>query len=243
MIEIAPMFDVAIVEDDSPTSDAFKASLLKSWPTCRVQQFYDFTTASAALEANNFDLVISDIDLGSGSDKYGGIKIAKILHARQIPLLIVSGISQPELHRDIFRALDAWDYLQKPVSETDFTNQVTRAITFRQAIVDNEPQSSQRSEPNPDPDLVINLHDLDRVKWKGQRVNLSLTQTRILETLLLHVNEMVTYEDLFKQIATGKTIANLRVHIGQIRSALKDADPDYVDRLQNMPMIGYSWRV
>jgi len=236
------MYRIAIVEDDKSTNDTFLTHLRNRWPDCAVDQFLDFESANDALSRIQYDLVISDIDLGPGSDKYGGAKISKLLHAKQTPLLVVSGLPQPDLHRELFKALDAWDYLQKPVTESDFINQVSRAITFSQAR-QREPSSGRASiSETPDPSLRIDLRSRTPVTWKGERVNLSMTQIRLLQTLVERANQGVPFATLFEQIASGRNKENLRVHIGAIRREFAAADPSFKS-LENVPMLGYIWRV
>jgi len=237
------MYRIAIVEDDKSTNDTFLALLKNHWPDCKVDQFLNFESANDALTKNHYDLVISDIDLGPGTDKYGGLKIAKSLHVKQSPLLIVSGLPQPELHREMFKALDAWDYLQKPVNESDFINQVSRAITFSQAKGQGPSNTGSFQTPTtPDPNLQIDLRSTTRVIWKGNRVNLSMTQIRLLQTLVEHANQGVTFEALFDQIDSGRNKENLRVHIGSIRREFSASDPEF-NSVKNVPMLGYMWCV
>lgn len=237
------MYRIAIVEDDMATSDMFSGYLENSWPDCLVDQFTNFESASDALARNDYDLVISDIDLGPGSDRFGGAKISKALHSKHTPLLIVSGLPQPELHRELFKALDAWDYLQKPVTESDFLNQVARAITFSQTRDRNlVTRSYSQNSTTRDPNLCVDLHSRAKVIWKGERVNLSLTQIRIVETLVAQSNGPVAFGALFEQIDSGRNKENLRVHIGAIRREFKAVDPEF-DSIHNIPMLGYMWRV
>lgn len=237
------MYRIAIVEDDESTNNTFHALLKSRWSDCKIDQFFNFESANSALTKNQYDLVISDIDLGSGTDKYGGAKIAKILHVKQAPLLVVSGLPQPDLHREMFKALDAWDYMQKPVNESDFINQVSRAITFSQAQERGSSNSGRFQAPaTPDPNLQIDLRSTTRVTWKGIRVNLSMTQIRLLQTLVEQANQAVTFETLFDQIDSGRNKENLRVHIGAIRREFSVIDPEF-NSLKNVPMLGYLWCV
>lgn len=236
------VYKIAIIEDSVPTNDEFKTFLLDIWPNCHVEQFVNFETASAALSSTTYDLIVSDIDLGPGSDKFGGMKIAKALHSKNTPLLIVSGSPQPELNRNIFRALDAWDYLQKPVTGADFRNQVKRAIAYRLTQTHPETKSNSSTTLVGDPDLVIDLHSRVKVTWKGDRVHLPMTQVRLVETLVRHVNTPAKYDELYEQIDSGRNKENLRVHIGAIRTAFREVDSTF-DQIRSVTMIGYLWRV
>ena len=236
------MYKIAIIEDDAPTNDEFKRYVTNFWPNSEVDQFHEFNSAAAALTNTNYDLVISDIDLGPGTDEYGGIKIARALDALKIPLLIVSGSPQPELHRSIFRALDAWDYLQKPISEADFVTQLDRAMTFRQARLQTLSNIGNSVAIPSDSSLEMNIHSGTAVKWKGKKVHLSMTQIYLLQVLLAKPNAHVKFEELFKFISTGRNKENLRVFMGKIRTAFRDVDPDF-DSIKTIPMVGYSWSV
>jgi DNA-binding response OmpR family regulator len=87
-------YRIAIVEDHRSTSDAFRELLLEKWKGMVIDQFETLQDASKAIQANEYDLVISDIDLGKREDKYGGVKIAAMLQDKSTPVLIVSGIDR-----------------------------------------------------------------------------------------------------------------------------------------------------
>jgi two-component system, OmpR family, response regulator ChvI len=225
------MYRIAIVEDDSVVSDEFKAWLLEKWPTSKIQQYMDFGSAEKALKTSTFDLVISDIDLGTPGDRYDGVRIARMLKSTDTPVLVVSGAPEPEIHRGVFMALDAWDYMQKPVSGMDFLNQARKALEWR--------ASQHPPSPSSDPHLQI---EGTRVTWKGKKVNLSMTRFRLVSKLASKVDQIATYDELFDCLTSGRNKENLRVHIQNIRDAFSDVDPEF-DRIANAPIAGYSWRV
>lgn len=231
------MLRIAVIEDHQATNDEFRAFLIELWPDCRVEQYLTFEQAIAGVKSIDFDLIVSDIDLGEGTDRYGGMKIAKALDSQRTPFLVVSGSPQPELQRDIFRALDAWDYLQKPVTAADFAIQARRAIAFRLAQTKNDEPEVRAGVV----DLVIDLTDREMVKWKGQRVVLSMTQIRLVQKMIENLNQVVPYAAFFGNIESGRNKENLRVHIAGIRDAFKDVDPGF-KKIGTTMMIGYSWR-
>ena len=231
------MLKIAVIEDVQATNDEFRDFLLDIWPDCQVKQYLTFEQAIAGVKSIDFDLIVSDIDLGEGTDRYGGIKIAKELDSQRTPFLVVSGSPQPELQRDIFRALDAWDYLQKPVTAADFALQARRAIAFRLAQTKND-ETVVRSGVS---DLVIDLTAREMVTWKGKRVVLSMTQIRLVQKMIENLNEVVPYESFFSEIDSGRNKENLRVHIAGVRDAFKDIDTNF-KRIETKMMIGYSWR-
>jgi len=175
------MHRIAIIEDDPPTSNMFRAWLAEAYPLATLEQFFDLESGVRAVESRVFDLVISDIDLGRTTEKYGGVRIAGMLKGKPIPVLIVSGLPAPDLYREIMFALDAWDYLEKPVTQPDFLNQVGHALRWRESQtkqVGHQRMSSDGTTTVVDPLLAIDPLNRVRVAWRGSRVALSMTQVQ-----------------------------------------------------------------
>ena len=137
------MQQIAVIDDDPEVIDLLTKWLNDIIPNCKIHPFSELDTALSGLISTDFDLVISDVDLGSGSDKFGGVKIAKALDTRRTPLLVISGFTVQE---GVFRALDAWDYLQKPIDEGDFKTEVNRALVYRKGLTNTAEQTSEDEE-------------------------------------------------------------------------------------------------
>lgn len=240
------MYQIAVIEDDEEVNNMFATMLRDILPGCDVRQFFDFGTASNAIwdHASTFDLVVSDVDLGPGTDRFGGLKIARALDTKKIPLLIVSGAPEFEFQRGMFRAMDAWDYLQKPVAAADFETQVRRAMAFRDTLK-GEPLGGAKKESEirfPSvPDLIINRRARTPVTWKGTKVHMSMSSIDIVEELANKADTAVSFVVLFEYLASGKNKENLRVKISGIREAFREVDTDF-DCIAPVPMTGYLWR-
>lgn len=237
------MYTFAVIEDNESTNEMLRQYLCNIWPGCTVRQFYTTESALDAITVIDFDLVVSDIDMGPGSDKFGGLKIAKALDATTCPLLIVSGSPQPEVNREMFRALEAWDYLQKPISESDFAQQVKRAIMFRHAQLEAGSTAGKGNDGlTRDSDLIIDRASRRSVvRWKGNTVKLTLTQISLLELLVESYDQPVPYTRMLAEILTGKNKDNLRMHMSQMRKAFEAIDPEF-NRMKPVTMVGYLWR-
>ena len=235
------MHRIAVIDDHEPVNNMLVELLHEVLPGCMVDQFYESETALKAIDESDYDLVVSDVDLGPGSDKYGGVKIAKALDTKRIPLLVISGSPEYAVQQAVFRALDAWDYLQKPIAEADFSVQVRRAIAFRQTAT-----SSQTAGPISGvfplvPELVIRRGERKPVQWRTKNLSLSMSQIDIVEHLASRAGQVVSFDDLYKFIASGKNRENLRVKISEIRAEFKSED-DGFDRIKGVPLAGYVWR-
>ena len=67
-----------------------------------------------------------------------------------------------------------------------------------------------------------------------------LTAQRILATLLEHRGEVVSYDQLFEVVKSGRNKDNVRKHVATIRDALREIDPTF-DGIENVPMRGFRW--
>jgi DNA-binding response OmpR family regulator len=135
------------------------------------------------------------------------------------------------------KALDAWDYLQKTTfSESDFIEtllEMLRASRDRKSAAP-APAAAPRDELSLDP-----LRQASPI-WRGQRVNLPLTAQRILAALYQRRGEVVSYDDLFQVVKSGRNRDNVRKHVSTIRDAFKEIDPHF-DCIDNIPMRGFRW--
>jgi DNA-binding response OmpR family regulator len=226
------MYKFAIIEDEEPTSAEFMAYLMAAWPDCTVDQFGNFKDGLVAIRAHEYDLIISDLNLGPGSERLAGFKLAHGVDASKTPFLIVSGLDLPNL-REFAEVVEAWDYMQKPISSEDLIREVRRALAFRNEVRAN-------SAAVKDPRLDIDVFRKDIVKWNGKRVTLSITQVRLIEELASNPNKTVAYEVLTEHLPTGRNKNNLRVHIAKIKEAFTDVEPDF-SCIQNTPLAGYRW--
>lgn len=229
---------IAVVDDDPVVIDLLKGWLNEILPNCEVVEYFDLKSALVGIEATDFDLVVSDVDLGSGSDKFGGVQIAAALDTSRSPLLVVTGFTVQE---GVFRALGAWDYLQKPISEADFKREVRRALVYRRGLTDAATGDTSTEFPLV-PDLQVSRHARDPIHWKGHRIHLPMSKIDIVVELAKRAGTVVTHKELFEHIVSGKNLANLRVKISEIREEFRSVDPTF-ESIQPVVVSGYLWRV
>ena len=232
----------AVIEDIPEHNNLFTRYLKNHWSDCVVKQLYDYPSAANAIDSSEFDVVVSDVMLGPGADRMGGVRIAKALDSKRTPLLIVSALKKSEIYSEVFEALGAWDYLEKPVVESDFLMQAELAVEYRRGQLQQTKLSGMQGGALVDPDLRIDFSSRIQVTWKMKRVHLTMTQTRIVEILSQSPNVPVRYEDMFAKIESGQNIENLRVHIMGIRIAFREVDPDF-EKILSVTMFGYVWQI
>lgn len=230
------MTRVAVIEDDLPTSNQLKDWILAARPGITVDQWFNRDDAEAAIAREDYALVTLDIELGR--ERHAGVAIINAINktGRGTPVLVVSAMPAA-IYRSIMKALDAWDYLQKTAfEEADFIE------TFLEIL------RAARDRPNGKATVAAPAGDelsLDPLRqgtplWRGKRVNLPLTAQRILAALYQRRGEVVSYDELFAVVKSGRNRDNIRKHISTIREAFRELD-DTFDRIENIPMRGFRW--
>jgi len=231
------MTRVAVIEDDAPTSNQLAGWIRAARPGIEVDQWFNRDDAEAALARIAYDVVVLDIELNR--ERHAGVAIINAINKRYqgTPVLVVSAMPAA-IYRSIMKALDAWDYLQKTTfEESDFIDtflDILRAAKLRQA------ERGAPAAPAPVSELSLDPLWQRTPTWRGERINLPLTAQRILATLYQKSGQVVSYEDLFEVVKSGRNRDNVRKHISTIRDAFREIDPAF-DAIENVPMRGFRW--
>lgn len=228
------MAKVAVIEDDLPTSNQLRAWIESARPGMEVDQWFSRDDAEAAIARERYDLVVLDIELGR--ERHAGVAIINAINKRHAtPVLVVSAMPAT-IYRSIMKALDAWDYLQKATfEEADFIE------TFLEIL------RAVKDKPVPPPLATAGANELsmDPLRqrtpmWRGHRINLPLTAQRILAALFARRGQVVSYDELFEVVKSGRNRDNIRKHVSTIRDAFREIDPGFAC-IENIPMRGFRW--
>ncbi len=228
------MTRVAVIEDDIPTSNQLKHWIESARPGIVVDQWFNRDDAEAAIGREDYALVTLDIELGR--ERHAGVAIINAINktGRGTPVLVVSAMPAA-IYRSIMKALDAWDYLQKTAfEEADFIE------TFLEILRAGRERSPPRHPEPAAHELALDPLRQSTPLWCGKRVNLPLTAQRILSTLYQRRGEVVSYDELFAVVKSGRNRDNIRKHISTIREAFRELD-EHFDRIENVPMRGFRW--
>jgi two-component system response regulator ChvI len=231
----AAMTRVAVIEDDHPTSKQLAGWIRAARPGIEVDQWFDRDAAEAAIAREHYDVVLLDIELGH--ERHAGVALINAINKQRsgVPVLVVSAMPAA-IYRSIMKALDAWDYLQKTTfEEADFIE------TFLEILRVSRERRARQQESAPAADeLALDPLWQRTPTWRGERVNLPLTAQRILATLVQRRGEVVSYEELFEVVKSGRNRDNVRKHVSTIRDAFREVDPGF-ERIENVPMRGFRW--
>jgi two-component system, OmpR family, response regulator ChvI len=224
---------VAVIEDDLPTSNQLAGWIRAARPGIEVRQWFDRDAAEAALARERYDVVVLDIELGR--ERHAGVALINAINKQRAgtPVLVVSAMPAA-IYRSIMKALDAWDYLQKTTfEEADFIDTFLEILRVAKASQAAQPPAAKE-------ELSLDPLWQRTPMWRGQRINLPLTAQRILATLYQHAGEVVSYEQLFDVVKSGRNRDNVRKHVSTIRDAFREVDVDF-EGIENVPMRGFRW--
>jgi len=237
------MYRVAVIEDDPPTSAQLRGWIEAARPGIQVDQWTDRDSAEAAVLREHYDLVVLDIELGR--ERNAGVAIINAINKQRAgtPVLVVSAMPAA-IYRSIMKALDAWDYLQKTTfEEADFVDtflDILRTTTREPRAAREAAPAAAASPAAPASELLLDPLRQGAAIWRGQRINLPLTAQRILAALVARSGEVVSYEELYQVVKSGRNRDNIRKHVSTIREAFRDIDPAF-DGIANIPMRGFQW--
>ncbi|MES2040242.1 MAG: response regulator [Pseudomonadota bacterium] len=237
------MVKVAVIEDDLPTSNQLKTWIEAAKPGIQIDQWFSRDDAEAAIARENYDLVVLDIELGR--ERHAGVAIINAINKQHAtPVLVVSAMPAT-IYRSIMKALDAWDYLQKATfEEADFIEtflEMLRSVKERKQHKESQSTAYKEAAKSP----VADQLSMDPLRqrtpiWRGQRINLPLTAQRILAALFARRGQVVSYEDLYEVVKSGRNRDNIRKHVSTIRDAFREIDADF-ECIENVPMRGFRW--
>lgn len=227
---------IAVIEDDAPTSNQLVGWIKSAKPDVDIDQWFNRDDAEDALAKHHYDVVVLDIELGR--ERHAGVALINAINKQHqgTPVLVVSAMPAA-IYRSIMKALDAWDYLQKTTfEESDFIETFLDILRVSR----NRENASEKNAPTPADELVLDPLWQRTPTWRGERINLPLTAQRILATLYQRRGDVVSYEDLYDVVKSGRNRDNVRKHVSTIREAFRDVDPEF-DQIENIPMRGFRW--
>lgn len=220
-----------LLVDDDPDILTLLQAKLKKEP-------YDIFTASEGEAALNMvrtqkpDLVVLDVNLPGLS----GLEICRSLRAdketREIPIIMLSSRGE-EIDRVLGLEFGADDYVTKPFNTQELIlriNNVLRRVYKEDASDESFSQG----------DLSVNFLKHE-VTVKGETVQLTLTEFKLLSSLLESVGQVKTRDYLLEHIwehGEGVYSRTIDTHIQRLRTKLKEAGR-YIETVRG---VGYRFQ-
>ena len=228
---------ILLLEDDSSLVDGLCYSLKKSG--------YEVETAGCVREAKEFlarrqyDLLLLDVTLPDGT----GFQVCEAVRAQgdQVPIIFLTA-SDEEIN--VIRGLDSGgdDYVGKPFKLGELLSRI-RALLRRAGVKQAEEKSGGEES------LVCGEIRIDfagnRVFLRGEKLELTQIEYRLLSLLVRSCGRVVTREIIFENLwdYSGNFVDDntLSVYIRRLREKV-EKDPSKPEHLITARGFGYCWK-
>lgn len=220
------MHKILIVEDDEVISSAIAKKLNKwGFDTKEIEDFHDVYNEFIKYDPS---LVIIDINLPF----YDGYKWCEdIRKVSKVPVLYISSIND---NMNIIMAMNMGgdDFLVKPF---DLDVLVAKVSAILRRAYDYKANTNFKEVKG----VILRLNDAT-LKYKGQTIELTKNEYRIMHTLFDHLNETVSRDDLMMALwETNEYIDDntLTVNIARLRKKLEEIGLS--DFIETKKRLGY----
>ena len=224
---------IAVVEDDADQRDTYVDVLIANGYA--VNAYADKASAQSAFRTTLPDLAILDIMLGQDMD--GGFDLCMELRnqSQTVPVIFLTA-RDSDVDRISSQRMLAWDYITKPVSLEFLVARVHALLSISTHLQSLEPNATV---------LTINELEIDEnsmsIQWQGERLNFTLTEFQIVESLARRPGHVKTYDALIDVTRQGLVEKNtINGYIRRIRSKFREIDSAF-DRIQTVHGTGYKW--
>ncbi len=225
---------IAIVEDEVALAHNYRDAFTRQGFT--VSLFHNRPEALAAFARSLPDLAI--IDVGLGEEIEGGFDLCRELRARA-PALPIIFLTARDSEFDVVSGLrlGADDYLTKDISQGHLLARVV--ALFRRVDALRNPQPETREDILERKSLSLNM-DRMSVHWKGNAVDLTITELWIVHALARHPGHVKNRQQLMDAANVVLDDNTITSHIKRIRKKFLRLDPDF-DAVQTAYGMGYRW--
>lgn len=217
---------ILIVDDEPSLLDVLEPVLEASGYRIAVAQ--DCATALAAIEINDFDLILLDLGLPDGDGK---ALLQRIRLGHDVPIIVISARHQ---EAEKIAALDegADDYVNKPFEIGELRARMRAAMRRHASLNVDAPTYSNGP-------LTIDF-PTRRVALDGEAVRLSPKEYDLLQTLARSAGQVVTHKRLLAAGWGTETTDTqyLRVYVGLLRQKIEE-DPSDPRLIVTEPGVGY----
>lgn len=224
-----------IIDDDHTLADLLAFTLRRAG--FEILLAYDASGGLERFKSQSPDIIILDVNLPDEGQIHSGFDVCReIRKTSNVPIIMLTVRDDEE---DIIKGLNlgADDYVSKPFSP--------RQLVARIQTVLRRAKEGQYISPEPYISKDIHFDASQREFRHGENTPVGLTrlESRLLETLMLNLNQVVPAENLIAQVwGPGEgTPDMLRQLVRRLRQKIEEA-PANPQLIQNLPGIGYKFK-
>ena len=225
---------IALVEDEPAIRQNYADALVKQG--YEVALFSGMEESLVSFRKRLPDLAI--IDIGLGDDIEGGFEVCRVLRglSSTIPIIFLTA-RDSDFDTISGLRLGADDYLTKDVSIPQITARVA-ALFRRLDALQNEYARDQLHIVS---DLAIDRNCMT-VEWKGNRIDLTLTEFWIVHSLTRIPGHVKSREQLMQDANIFVDDGTVTSHVKRIRRKFEIIDETF-DRIDTVYGMGYRWKI
>lgn len=226
---------IALVDDDRNILTSVALALEAEG--FEVRTYHDGEEGLKGVTFDPPDLVVLDVKM----PRMDGMEVlVKLRETSNIPAIFLTS-KDDEVDQVLGLRLGADDYITKPFSQRLLIERI-RAVLRRHA-------STTSPQPQDDGEKIRRGHlELDdsrhQVHWKGQNVNLTVTEYLLVKTLSVKPGHVKNRDQLISQ-AYGDSIyvddRTIDTHIKRIRRKFRETDPGF-DSIETLYGVGYKYK-
>jgi two-component system OmpR family response regulator len=228
-------YTVGLVEDDDVIRDNYVDFLRARG--FGVRAFGDRESAAASFRLKEPDVAVLDVALGEERD--GGLLLCNEIRrfSQTLPVIFLT-CHDNEVDRISGLRVGGDDYVSKDSSFEFLAVRIETLLERRQAILEGD-RSGGRDDKLEVGTLAIDLKRAE-VTWKGEPVQLSLTQYWMVLALASAPAQPRSVEELMEAASISVAPNTVAAHMRSIRARFATVDPEF-DAIRTERGRGYRW--
>jgi two-component system response regulator ChvI len=226
---------IALVDDDRNIQTSVSMALEAEGFKVRV--YDDGAEALKGLTATPADLVVLDIKM----PRMDGMELlGRLRRTSRVPVIILTSKDE-EIDEVLGLKLGADDYMRKPFSQRLLIERIRAVLRRAEAPSGEDAEADAKS-------MVRGQLTLDPVRhqctWKGEAVDLTVTEFLILQALATRPGHVKTRDQLMDAAYDDNVYVDDRTidsHIKRLRKKLKTADTEFAS-IETLYGLGYRYK-
>lgn len=236
---------ILTIDDDAALQDVMRHYLEEE--SYQVEQAFSLEEALSKVETGSFDVILLDLVLPDGK----GLNLIPNLSEKSGAGIIVVSGKTDTTEKIVCLEMGADDYMTKPFELRELSARI-KAVTRRSQNHANdtadqsngntdEAESKDKETIYFDDGFCLNRSQFQLFDPKGEAVDLTVGEFKLLEALILANNRALSREQLFDKTRDGRYDIydrSIDIQVGRLRKKLKKTANDY-DCIKTVRGVGY----